>query len=318
MSSFSDCLVVSLGDLVADVVVAIPALPVEADRDQLVQKIQLEPGGAGNFLIAGSRLGMRMVALGAIGDDLYGRETLRVLRSEGIDIRMVDCQAEGTTTTVFALTDENGKHVYLGQYGSGPLVPLSVQWKQALSIADAVMTYGYTLNEPRLVDTMLAGMEYARAQGKLVVFDPGPQAATAAPGLCEQAVKRASALLLTGDEVQSITGDADPESVRGLLSDTLRLVCVKFGEQGCVIHTASERVEHPGYRVELRDTSAAGDSFAAAFIGTYLRGRPLAEVAAIANAMGAAKVRKLGSGRSVPTLEEVRAVLQQAGAGIQL
>ncbi len=35
----------------------------------------------------------------------------------------------------------------------------------------------------------------------------------------------------------------------------------------------------------------------------------MAECAKLANAMGAAKVQKLGSGRSVPTLAEVRTVI---------
>jgi sugar/nucleoside kinase (ribokinase family) len=51
----------------------------------------------------------------------------------------------------------------------------------------------------------------------------------------------------------------------------------------------------------VRDTAAAGDSFDAAFIYAYLRGWPLSDIAAFANAMGAAKVQKLGSGSSVPT-----------------
>jgi len=63
----------------------------------------------------------------------------------------------------------------------------------------------------------------------------------------------------------------------------------------------------------VRDTSAAGDSFDAAFIYAYLRGWSLADVAAFANAVGAAKVQKIGSGTQVPTADEVRAVLKKYG-----
>jgi len=48
--------VISIGDLVADLVVTIPRLPVEANAHQLARHVRLEPGGAGNFLIAGRRL----------------------------------------------------------------------------------------------------------------------------------------------------------------------------------------------------------------------------------------------------------------------
>ena len=88
------------------------------------------------------------------------------------------------------------------------------------------------------------------------------------------------------------------------------MVCVKRGPQGCVILTPDQKIQHAGYPVEVRDTNAAGDSFAAAFIYAYLRGWSLENVAAFANAMGAAKVKKLGSGTHVPTFDEVLAVLK--------
>ena len=43
--------IVSIGDLVADLVVAIPTLPAEAGRHQIAEEIRLEPGGGANFLI---------------------------------------------------------------------------------------------------------------------------------------------------------------------------------------------------------------------------------------------------------------------------
>jgi hypothetical protein len=48
---------------VAEMVAAVPQLPLELGRYQAARFVQLEPG-ARNFVIAGARLGMRMVALG--------------------------------------------------------------------------------------------------------------------------------------------------------------------------------------------------------------------------------------------------------------
>ena len=50
--------VLTVGDLVADVVVALPQLPLEIGQYQEAYFVRLEPGGAGNFLIAGARLGL--------------------------------------------------------------------------------------------------------------------------------------------------------------------------------------------------------------------------------------------------------------------
>ena len=96
--------VVSVGDLVADIVVSIDHFPVEPAAHQLTREIRLEPGGAGNFLIAGARLGLRMVALGVLGDDPFGREAADVLEREGVDLRGLIRLPGTTTTTVIALT----------------------------------------------------------------------------------------------------------------------------------------------------------------------------------------------------------------------
>lgn len=318
MRPLSEISILSLGDLVADLNVSIEKLPVLHQEHQLVRRVQLEPGGAGNFMLAGARLGARITALGVIGDDLYGREMLQVLESEGVQTRDVIRQPDGNTTLVFVLADEHGHHVFLGHVGLGPAVTLQENWKAALRTADAVHSYGYTLNEVRLADTLLAGMEYALNCGKLVFFDPGPHVAHLPFERRRQALQRCSAVLLTEDEIPLVVeGGHGLQDAPRLFSDTVQLVVVKRGSNGCVaFRPSAEPVEHPGFRVPLVDTTAAGDSFAAAFIAAWLQGRPLPEVLAIANAMGAAKVQKPGSGRQVPTLAEVRAVL--AGTGIDL
>lgn len=319
MKPFSEINVISLGDLVADMNIRIPGLPVENGRHQLVQSFQLEPGGAGNFLLAGARLGLRMTALGAVGADPYGGEMLEILAAEGIDVRPVISQPSGNTTLVFVLADSSGQHVFLGHYGRGPQISLGEDWQTAIRGADALHSFGYTLNEARLTPAMLASMQYARSQGKPVFFDPGPHVIGVDFHLVSAALENSSALLLTEEEIPLVLpGASGLEAAPRLLTGDIKLVVIKRGPAGCILFTPDERIEHPGFAVPVRDTTAAGDSFAAALIGTFLQGRPLREVAAIANAMGAAKVQKPGSGRQVPTLDEIRRVLDDFSAAITL
>jgi len=319
MKSFSDFHVISLGDLVADLNIRISSLPLEHGHHQLVQSLRLEPGGAGNFLLAGARLGLRMIALGAVGGDQYGNEMLKILGSENIDVNPVIVQQDGNTTLVFVLADDAGKHVFLGYYGRGPEIHLTEGWKTTIRTADAIHSYGYTLNEIRLVPAMLESMKYARSQRKPVFFDPGPHVIGVDFHLVGEALAQCTGLLLTEEEIPLVLpGAKDRQDVPRLLNDTLRLVAVKRGPAGCILFTPDGQVEHPGFAVPVQDTTAAGDSFAAALIGAYLQGRPLQEVATIANAMGAAKVKKSGSGRQVPTRAEVSQVLEDFSESILL
>ncbi len=310
MKPRADCHILSFGDLVVDLNTTVETFPIVPEGHQLVSNINVEPGGAGNFLIAGSHLGARMKALGVVGDDLYGNELISIFQSEGIDSDDIVVQKDGSTTLVFVLADGHGQHVFLGHVGAGPAVGLTSDWRAAIQRADAVHTYGYTLQEARLAEACLAGMAYARELNKPVFFDPGPYAKNVDWALREEALARCSAVLLTVAEIPLVLPSGKKvQDAAKLLSDEITLVVVKLGQQGCIAFTHAGTLEHPGFPVSAVDTAGAGDSFAAALIISLMQGYPLADVLAIANAMGAAKAAKLGSGRQMPTLSEVQAIL---------
>jgi len=75
----------------------------------------------------------------------------------------------------------------------------------------------------------------------------------------------------------------------------------------------TENEEHiaPGFPVQVHDKTGAGDSLDEAVIFGYLRGMSLQELGSLANAAGVAKVRKLGTGHNMPTVSEIREILER-------
>jgi len=98
----------------------------------------------------------------------------------------------------------------------------------------------------------------------------------------------------------------------------LRLLVVKQGAKGCSVVTPQEVVDVPGFTVAARDLVGAGDCFNAAYIYGTLLGLSPTDAATLANATGAAKVMKLGTGRAVPTRAEVLAVLEAGGKALAI
>lgn len=298
--------ILSIGDLVADIVTAIPVLPAVAGQHQVATELRLEPGGGANFLIAGARLGQPMAALGALGDDAWGRQVTEILAAEGIDLAGVT--HHGTTTVVIVLVGRQGEHVFLGKYGHGGKIEFSPAAAALVEQAGAVYCAGYTLAEERLVELALAALRHARRAGIPVYFDPGPQMAAVPAEVCRAVLPLVDGLLATADELPLIA----PGGISAALAAGPQLLVLKRGPAGCAVYsTDGLQLEAPGLPVPVVDTSAAGDSFNAAFMTARLRGWSLADCAALANAVGAAKVQKLGGGRSVPTLAEVRQVLAE-------
>lgn len=300
--------IVSIGDLVADLVVSIPSLPVQAGQHQVARQIQLEPGGGANFLIAGARLGQPMAAIGVLGDDTWGHQVAAMVRAEGVDISGV--RHNGSTTLVVVLVDQSGRHVFLGTYGRGsPVEPRPID-ATLIQSSSAVYVAGYTLREERLLNLTMSALQLARQHNRPVFFDPGPHINGVPPALQQEVLAQVDTLLLTEEEIPLLAAG----SVGGLIKAGPKQVVVKRGASGCAVYTAAgcnPVLEAPGYPVAVVDTAAAGDSFNAAFIAATVWGWPLAQRAKLANAVGAAKVKKLGSGRNVPTLPEVQAVLDE-------
>ena len=302
-------LIISLGDLVADLIVSIPTLPAEAGRHQVAQNIQLEPGGGANFLIAGARLGQPMAAIGALGDDEWGRRITEILQTEGVN--MAGVRHRGSTTLVIVLVSRQGEHVFLGKYGHSDTIEPRPADVDLIRRCGAIFCAGYSLAEPRLVDLALESMRLARRLGRPVFFDPGPQIASVPTAVRAEALALTDTLLLTEEEIPLLASHVDrlgPPTV-----------VVKQGRRGCtVIQKGAPPVAVPGFPVPVRDTSAAGDSFNAAYIAATLRGWSPAACARLANAVGAAKVKKLGGGRNVPTLAEVRAIIDEFHVELEL
>lgn len=306
MKPHSHLPIISIGDLVADLVVSIPNLPAEAGRHQVATDIRLEPGGGANFLIAGARLGQPMAAIGALGDDDWGHQVAALIRAEGVDLSGV--KHDGTTTTVIVLVSQTGEHVFLGKYGHGSKIDLGPAEVELIKCSGAIYCAGYTLRETRLVDLALEAMRVARQANIPTYFDPGPQMSDVPAGLRRQVLPLLDTVFATEEELPLLGVNSAAE----LLNLGPGCVVVKHGFAGCAVYSEGAlQFESPGYPVKVVDTSAAGDSFNAAFMTARLWGWPLADCAKLANAVGAAKVQKLGGGRSVPTLAEVRAVIDE-------
>jgi sugar/nucleoside kinase (ribokinase family) len=306
-------MILVLGDLLADLSLRIESFPVQAGGMQRVSYFELGPGGAANTAIAAARLGLAVGQLGEIGDDRAGRWILEDLKAEGVDVSDVVTAPQATTPVAGVIVDASGEPAYLGYPGRQYLPSLPETWSERIRKAEALFADGW-VDHTRQADLILEGLKVARGAGVPSFFDPGPGNPALDSAWHGEACRRATVVLATEDEAQRISGRADPlESARALLALGPELMVIKRGVAGCFLVRKDEVHLAAGLPVEARDATGAGDSLDAAVIDGYLRRLPLAALGTLANAVGAAKVQKLGTGRNVPTRDEVRAVLRRFG-----
>jgi sugar/nucleoside kinase (ribokinase family) len=306
-------MIVVLGDLIADLALRIPSFPIQATQLQRVEYLALGPGGAANIAIVAARLGLSAACLGELGEDRFGEIVLEGLRAEGIDVSTVIASPESETPVAGVVVDREGEPAYLGYPGRLSVRKLTPEWIERLGAAQAAFSDGWVDHEhaPGLI---LEAMRLTSRAGVPYFFDPGPGNPLFDLAWHEEACTLARVILATEEEALRLTRLPDPiESAKLLLQRGPEMIVLKRGAAGCVLLRRDEIHIAPGFPVESRDATGAGDSLDAAVISGYLRGLSLEEMGALANAAGAAKVQKLGTGRNLPTRAEIHAILARFG-----
>ena len=307
-----------LGDLIADLVLHIQSFPVSSKSMQRVTFLELGPGGAANVAIAAARLGLEVSCLGEIGGDRFGQLLIEGLQAEGIATAGILQSASAGTPVAVVVVDEQGEPAYLGFRGTLKVGDLIDDWRRRIRACQALFADGWADHE-RVPPIILGGLGEARQAQVPVFFDPGPGNPEFDLAWHLAAVGLATVLLLNESEAERLTGQADPvQAAQALLNLGPELIVVKRGPQGCLLCTKQAVVDQPAIVVPVVDTTGAGDSLDAAVMYGFLNGMELHSLAMLANAAGAAKVQKRGTGRNVPTRSEIRAELKRAGSDPQV
>jgi sugar/nucleoside kinase (ribokinase family) len=86
-------------------------------------------------------------------------------------------------------------------------------------------------------------------------------------------------------------------------------VAATLGRDGAQAYFTGTFIHSPGFEVECRDTTGAGDAFHGGFIYGLLAGYSVEETLRFANAVAALKCREVGAQTGLPTVEEVEGLL---------
>jgi len=298
--------VVTVGDSVVDIVIPVPRFPAGNEDSVVGEGMTWQLGGASNFLIQASRLGLAAGIVDCVGDDDLGVFYVRGLRSEGIDVSRI-CVKEGVrTASCICMVDETGDHAYIGFPGATEyLTPERIEPEHIRS-SRLLYVSGYTLSTSPLREAVLKSVEIARGAGIPIFFDPSPIITRVDERVKKQVIGASKLISLNIRELELLTAISDVEEASGTLRDDgVETVVLKLGGGGCAVSSASGFERIPGFNVRAVDTTGAGDAFNAAMAYGYLVGWPLEKTARFVNIVGAVKVTKMGAGVNVPTKAEI-------------
>lgn len=302
---------VSVGDVVVDLVMYVPALPARGG-DVLASSSSVVAGGALNVLVAAARQGLACRYGGAHGRGPFGDIVRAALAAEGIEAVHAPEPDLDTGVTVAAV-DAGGERTFLTVLGAE--ARLGPEHLDAIDVApgDLVHVSGYGLGYPRSGPALA---EWIRAlPGTVTVLtDPGPLVGEIPAPVLEAVAARTDWWSAGAGEARVLTGSADPAAAaRALAAGRARAgAVVRTGADGCVVAlTGGESVSIPAPAVTAVDANGAGDAHVGAFLAGLAGGLDPEAAARRATIAAALAVTRRGPGTG-PTREEVDELL---GAG---
>lgn len=270
-----------VGSINLDLVASVQRLPRpgETVTDAVLDRI---PGGKGaNQAVAAARLGADVRFIGAIGEDAFACEATQGLVEAGVDLDLhVKAAPTGIALIVVDAAGENEIVVVPG--ANRELLPKEVE----LGAVDAVLA--------QLEIPISVVASACRQTVGLFCLNAAP-----ASRLPERLARDADLIIVNTHELESLGAEAKR-----------RRVIVTLGSEGAVLfdgETEVARARPP--TVTPVDGTAAGDAFCACVVVSLLQGREWEEVLRRATAAGAIAASRPGAQPSLPTTEEVDAIL---------
>ena len=301
--------VLCVGQLVADIVVR-PAdrLP-PSGRTRPVEEIALVSGGcAANTAAVLAKMGAAARLVTLIGRDPLGDAALADQAAAGVDVSAVVRSGDLPTSAAIVLVDGAGQRSFY--YRAGGCEKLANRHVPDAAVKAArIVHVGGAM---KMLDLDLAKlMRRAKAFGCATSLDTDWDIYSNWMRKLESALPMIDYLITNEEEAAMLSGKEAPDAAaRELLKFGPKAVALKRGEKGALLATADGVKNFSAYPVEVRDTTCAGDAFAAGFLLGVGRGRPLDESVRLGNAAGALCTTAL-SHRGVTSLAAVRRLIAE-------
>ncbi|MFK7852927.1 MAG: ribokinase [Granulosicoccus sp.] len=291
--------VFNFGSINIDLVYRVPHL-VKPGETLSSRSLQTVLGGKGaNQSVALARAGAQVLHVGCIGqsDEWASLQ----MQTAGVDISNVETIEEASGHAIIQVDDAGENSIILHgganqSFGSDTL-------EKSLDAADS----GDWLLIQNECNNIALAIEIAARKGMSIAFNPAPMT----DDVKALALEHCALLILNETEAATLAETDNIDHAAELMAkrwpDT-RLV-LTLGAKGAVLRHGNQRQSAEALKIDVVDTTGAGDTFVGYFLAALIDG--LDDLSALQRACAAAalSVTKPGATPSIPTADEVNAFL---------
>jgi len=253
----------------------------------------LVPGGVYTPAVALHRLGIKVVWPCQFGLDPFSRFVKERALNEGVDSTFFEDVSQPSLhiTAAFSFKEERAFLSYMD-----PLPGYS---------------YGQLIRKTRpkwvFIGHLVLGSELdglvnaARSIGAKIYMDCQAHDHSLNDPAIKDALRKVDVFSPNADEARKLTGKKELKDVLKDLSNYVSTVIIKDGNSGCYYQDIKETIHMKGIKVDVVDTTGAGDNFNCGFLYGQVREYPVRKSLRIANICGGLSTGGYGGSASSPT-----------------
>jgi sugar/nucleoside kinase (ribokinase family) len=301
------------GLIVADLI----AVPMDLRRPPapgglvLTESITLTTGGnVCNTAAAMAKLGMSVAAAGLVGDDVLGTAVIERLRKFGIDTSAISVNPTAQTSATVVAVEPGGERVFFHTPGVTKLLDADA-FRKCFSIFSACkyVQIGYLGLLPALtpqLPALLPELKRAAPNTKIALETVNPPGSA---DLLHPILPHLDLFCPSRTEAAALTGEEHPTKMVAAFRERMKtgLIGIKLDAEGCYLDDGHRAVIVPAYKIEVVDTTGAGDTWFGGLMTGLIKGMSLEQAGRLANRAAADCCTALGASDGVKGFEETLA-----------
>ena len=304
--------VVAVRSACVDIVMKVPNLP-KHDEKVMGTMVGWLPGGTmGNYACATSKLGLKTGWIGNLGDDFMTDIVLDDFAKFNVDTSAVDFHPGEANTFTAVMVDPTGEKAIV-------VVPVLNEPKR---VSDKQMEY---LRGARAIYAgpydyeFFTNLAHDAQKADVLVATDIEDSSIVTKDNYKEILKSVDIAIFNAGGFKHVLGANALEisqkelqmELKGVMELGPRLVAISLGGQGCIVADKTGVVRKRGLKVDVVDTTGAGDTFNASLTAGFLWGWPVSDIAAFANGAGALAVTQFGGRGGLATKQEVLRFLNE-------
>ena len=304
-------MVTVVGSFVVDLTSTTTHMPVPGET-VLAKSFKLGPGGkGGNQAVAAARAGSQVNMITKLGDDEFGAIAIKSFKANGINIDHTPITKDHPTGSAQIIVDDSGENMIVVALGACAAITREEVFaaEEVIKKSNIVLIQLETSNE-----AIKAAVELANKYRIPVIFNPAPYN----ENYPAEILPLVSYATPNETEAGSMAGVTISDNESALLAASkikdmgVKTVIITLGKNGCLIYNKSDDYSFvPSFKVEVIDTTGAGDAFNGGLAHALEKGMDINRAAHFANAVAALSVTKFGTAPSMPTEAEIKEFLQK-------